>query len=333
MTIRAQIIADSVSAEGHRLTTFQLRYPRFVHAELMTHRLFSRNASSSRAIPVKKMIEDLRRDPAVPIHWGANQPGMQARAELDDEAKAGCQGIWLQTMEHTIDKVEMLVAAGLHKQVANRLLEPWGHINVVLTATQWANWFALRDHPDALPEIAALAGAMRQCQERSEPVFLNPGQWHLPYIRPEDADAILDHHDDEIGDHLLETMKKVSVARCARVSYLTHEGKPTSIEKDLVLYYDLVGSAPLHASPAEHQATPDAVNGQKAVINATGQILDTRKPELGRPVFSQMRLEDAWANEHEHGNFTGWRQLRKMLPNECVHQEPYRASQTQTYVA
>lgn len=307
MTIEAKIIADSISPEGKRITTMQLRYPRFIHAEFMTHRMFSRNASSSRAIPVKKMIEDLRRDPAMPIHWGSNKPGMQAGEQLDPDSVGTCQSIWLDARDDAIRKAEWLMKNGLHKQIANRILEPWAHINVVVTATDWANFFALRRHEDAQPEIKALADAMWDAMDQSEPRVLQPGQWHLPYVDA-DVDADRDTFNYERDQALagstpsipedrdvLDVLRKISVARCARVSYLTHDGRQTSIEEDLQLYDRLVGSQPLHASPAEHQATPD-----KALMrNGLGEVI-------------------MWDAENLHGNLTGWVQLRKTLPGENI---------------
>jgi len=300
MTISAIVIADSVSPEGKRLTTFQLRYPRMVHSEFMTHRVFSRNASSSRAIPVERMIADLRRDPAMPVYWGSNKPGMQAGAELDPEAIGVCQSIWLDAMEQMISKAEWLVSNGLHKQIANRILEPWAHINVVCSGTEWANFFALRAHPDAQPEIKVLAEAMMAAMAQSDPHFLQPGEWHLPYITKEDwstarylAKKGRITRDEPMYDELVEPIKKVSVARCARVSYLTHDGRQTTVEEDIALYEKLVVSQPLHASPAEHQATPD---------------WSTSDP----------RGDSSWMYPEEHGNLVGWRQLRKQLPNEFV---------------
>jgi hypothetical protein len=293
MTISAIVIADSVSPEGKRLTTFQLRYPRMVHSEFMTHRVFSRNASSSRAIPVGRMIEDIRRDPAMPVYWGSNKPGMQAGAELDPEAIGVCQSIWLDAMEQMISKAEWLVSNGLHKQIANRILEPWAHINVVCSGTEWANFFALRAHADAQPEIKALAEAMMAALAQSDPELLQAGDWHLPYINYDDHEVGL-NHGNTVDGSWLEVMKKVSVARCARVSYLTHDGRQTTVEEDIALYEKLVVSQPLHASPAEHQATPDEPN--------------TMFGGLG----------GKWANAKEHGNFVGWRQLRKQLPNEFI---------------
>jgi thymidylate synthase ThyX len=286
MTITAQIIADSISPEGIRLTTMQLRYPRFIHAELMTHRMFSRNASSSRAIPVQKMIEDLRRDPAMPVYWGSNKPGMQAGAEIDDWSIHDAKRLWLSGRDQAIKIAETLInSVGLHKQIANRILEPWAHINVVVTATDWANFFALRSHENAQPEIKVLSDAMMVALGTSDPELSVPGQWHLPYINQDTWNTITDTNFD-----WLETGQKVSVARCARVSYLTHDGRQTTVEEDLNLYDRLLGSTPLHASPAEHQATPDR----------------------------RLSRIDKWDRPDLHGNFTGWIQYRKTLPNEYV---------------
>ena len=284
MTISAKIIADSMSPDGIRLTTMQLRYPRFIHAEFMTHRVFSRNASSSRAIPVSKMIEDLRRDPAMPVYWGANQKGMQARAELTGDDRGLAHAEWFDALDCCIHAAEEMVKLGLHKQIANRILEPWAHINVLVTATEWDNFFELRAHKDAQPEIKALADAMWNAMSNSEPNSLEIGEWHLPFIHWRDHFSQCHQKNDG-----LDILKKVSVARCARVSYLTHDGRRTPIEEDLALYERLVGSEPLHASPAEHQATPDEQ------WNNMGQG------------FNQ------WKAPNLHGNFTGWIQNRKLL--------------------
>jgi hypothetical protein len=282
MTIEATIVADSISPDDIRLTTFQLRYPRFIHAELMTHRMFSRNASSSRAIPVKRMIEDLRRDPAMPVYWGSNKPGMQAGEQLDEQAIRRCQEHWLNGRDEAIKTAKCLIADGLHKQIANRILEPWAHINVVVTATDYENFFTLRRHKDAQPELKVLADAMYDAMQASEPKLLQPGEWHLPFVRESD----LPNHP--------EALKAISVARCARVSYLTHDGRETTPYEDLQLYDRLVGTQPLHASPAEHQATPDRLYK----VRSDGS--------------------EVWNNPELHGNFRGWVQLRKQLPGEYV---------------
>ena len=189
---------------------------------------------------------------------------------------------------------------GVHKQLVNRVIEPWCHINVVVTATDWANFYALRCHPAAQPEMRALAEAMRDAQMASEPVPLRPGEWHLPYVQHGAMGEIQTYLRGSSGlaawtdEMYRDVSTKVSVARCARVSYLTHEGKPPNVKDDLKLYDRLVGSEPLHASPAEHQATPDYWLEPEGVGFR------------------------GWYHENEHGNLRGWRQYRKTLPNENV---------------
>lgn len=288
MTITAKIIADSISPAGVRLTTMQLLYPRFIHSEFMTHRVFSRNASSSRAIPVKKMIEMLIADPAMPVYWGSNKAGMQAGAELEGNDLYHVKALWLGCLSEAITIAASLVDRGLHKQIANRILEPWAHIGVVVTATNWDNFYNLRRHPDAQPEIHELADRMWEAHETGPmPTQLNPGDWHLPYVSENDKDMICFDmgKGSDRKPEFIDTAIKLSVARCARVSYLTHDGLTPDLKKDIELYDRLVGSIPIHASPAEHQATPDI----KFMDNTT------------------------WHNPELHGNFTGWKQFRKIL--------------------
>lgn len=298
----AKIIADSVSPKGIRLTTMQLCYPRFIHAEFMTHRVFSRNASSSRAIPVAKMIEQVRKNPAMPVHWGKNQPGMQASAEHDatvivyddigDQYERSIQEAWGQAAEHAANMAQAMSEAGYHKQVVNRILEPFQWMHTIVTATDWDNFFALRDHHMADPNMEKLAKLMKAAMNGSEPISLMAGEWHLPYVqweRREGEQRFLCAVDFDVGYMPLSDAIKASVARCARVSYLNHDGSKPEIEKDLALYEQLVVRAegnndPIHASPAEHQATPD-----------------TKDPFEG------------WRNPRWHGNLTGWIQHRKML--------------------
>ena len=144
MTITAKIIEDSISPTRARLVTYQLRYPRFIHAELMTHRLFSRNASSSRAIPVQRLLADIEEDPAMPVHWGVNQKGMQAHEEMDAFQISAAKALWLEARDNALSYARALDGMGLHKQLTNRITEPWAHISVVCTATEWDNFFMLR---------------------------------------------------------------------------------------------------------------------------------------------------------------------------------------------
>jgi hypothetical protein len=256
-----KVIADSVSesdqvgGKGKRIVTVQLRYWRPVHAELMTHRDFSRNASSSRAIPVAKMIEQVRNDPAGPIQWGLNQPGMQAAAEQGDWAT--CTAHWRAAAGCAADYAQKLMDLGLHKQIANRVLEPFQFISVIVTATEWLNFFELRSHEDAMPEIRDLSDTIRTAMRESMPTLrkaerADVNSWHLPYVL-----------DSERKLYRLDVLQAISAARCARVSYMTHEGKDPSPEADLALYDKLVGGEPLHASPTEHQAVPLAKSTER----------------------------------------------------------------------
>jgi Thymidylate synthase complementing protein len=243
--IKAEIVADSINYNNIRLTTLKLAYPRFIHAEFMTHRVFSRNASSSRAEPVAKHIERIKDEYAEPIHWGQNQPGMQAKAEISEETKRAARAEWWAAKEAAIAHAKKLNDLGVHKQIVNRVLEPFSYINVVVTATEWDNFFELRLHPDAQPEIRELAYQMRVAMKGSHPKPLVNGEWHLPFI-----DKV------EKVSHPIEDLLRFSVARCARVSYLTHDKKAPNPKDDIVLFERLVGSVPIHASPTEHQATP-----------------------------------------------------------------------------
>lgn len=274
MSIEAKIIEDSIAPNGKRLITYQLMYPRFIHAEAKTHRVvtiddamvdfmrevsvmdckdLSRNASSSRAIPVMKMIERTMADPAFFVHIGKNEPGMQANEEVSPEIAEKFKSEWISLGQIVASYVgRWATEYGIHKQVANRALEAWQHIHVIATMTEDHNFFELRDHDDAQPEIRELAKKMRAAKDASTPVLrpfdrLSAKAWHLPYVTA----AEREQYDDQP-----ELLAKLSAARCARVSYLTHMGLPPTIAEDLMLYERLVGGVPLHASPIEHQAYP-----------------------------------------------------------------------------
>lgn len=236
-----EVLADSVGSTGKRLTTVVATYPRMVHAELLTHRMFSRNSASSRAIPNEKLRQRVIDDPAMPVWWGKNQAGMQAREELTgwelDDVKRG----WLHARDTMLEISSKMAKQGLHKQLCNRLIEPWMGITVIISATEWENFFKLRCHPDAQPEIRVAAEAIRDAMAKSTPYEAVPGEWHLPLVRKDD---------DDCGSSPEEQIK-LSVARCARVSYLTHEGKRDPAA-DLALYDRLKTSG--HWSPFEHAA-------------------------------------------------------------------------------
>lgn len=276
--INVKVIADSIAPSGVRLTTLSLTYPRFIHAEFLTHRVFSRNASSSRAIPVAKTIERVEADWARPLEFTLNKRGMQGDPFLDYKALKKAHRIWRDAMLAAVKYAKKLNDLGIHKQHVNRILEPFSFISVVVTATDWDNFFALRVHKDAQPEIRMLADAMYNMLQQSTPQPILEGGWHLPFLTDEE---LIEDSMKGLGDDVTTAIKR-SVARCARVSYNNHEGKKPTLEEDLRLYDRLLGSQPIHASPAEHQA---------------------------------MAVSDAGVRS---GNFRGWIQYRKTLQGENV---------------
>jgi thymidylate synthase ThyX len=247
MGFSARVLLDSISPAGVRLTTMEVRYPRFIHSELMTHRVFSRNAASSRALPIKKMIDAVRSEPAMPTWWGRNQSGMQAQEEISDAARESAEAEWRAALEDALRHAERLSASdiNLHKQLVNRILEPFAWITVIITATEWTNFFTQRTHEDAQPELKRIATMMLEEYRASTPRRLALGEWHTPLIQP----------DEELTVPLEERLK-ISVARAGRVSYLTHSGVRDHA-KDIELYERLLGGgANGHWSPFEHVATP-----------------------------------------------------------------------------
>lgn len=244
--IEAKVIEDSISEAGQRITTLQVKFHRFILPEFNTHRVFSRNFSSSRAIPTKKLLEQVRNDPAIPVHWGKNQPGMQADEELVGVGRQMAIDSWVKSAKDAAYNAEMLANIGAHKQIVNRLIEPFLWSNGIVTSTEWDNWFELRAHNDAQPEIHELAVRMQEAINDSKPILLKADQWHLPYVTIDEKLGINDH----------QLLCNISAARCCRVSYLKHDGTAASIEEDLKLCDRLIGARPLHASPFEHQAMP-----------------------------------------------------------------------------
>lgn len=294
--ITSKIIADSVNPTGSRLTTFILEYPRFIHAEVMTHRVFSKNAASSRAIPIEKMIQQIIDNPAMPTFWGKNQSGMQAAEELDNshtfyqdmdgdilfeneltESLQVCRSvptlnttkeIWLEARDEAIKYAKRLNKLGLHKQICNRILEPWFNIRIILSGTEFENFFALRAHPDAQPEFQVLAKLMLDQYNEADPKQLKVGEWHIPFGDKIEMDRLNQFYDDGSGmvSMSIEELRKmreelsikIAIARCARVSYLNYDGKDDYFA-DVKLCDRLFGSIPRHLSPTEHvaQALPD----------------------------------------------------------------------------
>ena len=270
MGYTATVLADSIGPNKIRLTTLSVEIPRIVLAELNTHRVFSRNSASSRAIPVEKMIARVVDDPFIPDAWGRNRPGMQATEDLSPDEAEAARADWLAARDAAVDATRRLMERGVHKQIVNRLIEPFLWTTVIITATEWDNFFSLRRHKDAQPEIRRAADAMWTAMGESTPTALELGDAHLPLCP--DLPVL------RAEGYSLEIICKIAAARCARVSYLTHEGK-RSPPADLVLANRLRLSG--HMSPFEHVA------------------------------FASDSLD--WS-----GNFRGWCQYRKDLPDEAV---------------
>lgn len=275
MTVTAEVVADSC-AKGkpwQRIATIKVHFPRYILAEVNTHRVFSRSYSSSRAIPTKRMVAMIRKDPAMPESWGQNKAGMQAGMELDGWRLAAVKTLWLGGMWLMTTLALLAARVGVHKQVVNRMIEPWAHATGVITSTEWANFFALRRHHDADPTFKRLAYAIYQALLTSVPRELNEGEWHLPFVTREDEKAAFFATvggSDERGK-LRDRLLVVSTARCARASYGLFDGaERSSYEDDLKLVEKLKTSKPAHASPFEHQATPKVVAEEEFVHNLRG---------------------------------------------------------------
>lgn len=283
MTHSAKVLADSISPDRVRLTTLEVTFPRIVLAEFNTHRVFSRNSASSRAIPVEKMIKMVEDDPYIPTHWGKNQKGMQAEVELSKDEQATAVSWWLGARSKAIESAKALLAVGVHKQITNRLLEPFMWHTVIVTATEWKNFFHLRCNPMAHPEIKLAAELMRDAMMESTPTVLGYGQWHLPLVVGVELKASAFGSDWTVRDY--DYWCKVSVGRCAAVTYLNH-GKRAP-QADIARHDKLLEAG--HMSPFEHVARP-------------------------------MTLEEAAEFDHTIGfcgNLRGWVQYRKTIPHEA----------------
>lgn len=270
--MQVKVIADSISKEGKRITTFELIYPRFIHAEMLRHRVFSRTVESSRAKPIKKNLDEVRINPVLPRHLTLNEPGMVGTKEITDFNKKEDIYDSLAMLAHmTVTAIEFLEQEyHLHKQVLNRYLEPFLNTKEVVTSTEWDNFFTLRLASDAEPHIQELAALMKKGLEQSIPKLVKENGVHLPYVTEE-----------EKSKYPINTLMKISSARCARCSYKLYDGT-TDVEKDLTLYEKLRKGK--HLSPMEHVAIADYKD-----------------------------YDGNWANPEYHGNFVGWCQHRKYV--------------------
>ena len=242
--VRSFVALDRVEYVGVR-DTYDIEvagpYHNFVADGFVVHN--SRNSASSRAIPTSKLIERVQSEPAIPVEWGRNKKGMSAEEPLDEAAQAEALANWLTARDEAVRHALKFSELKVHKQIANRVLEPFMWHTVIVTATEWANFFALRSSPNAQPEIHRASDLMREAYDGGTPTVVGFGDWHLPLVQ-----------DDE-RDFPIEQQKKISVARCARVSYLTHDGK-RNVDADIELFTRLKHDR--HLSPFEHIATPAA---------------------------------------------------------------------------
>ena len=290
MSYDAKLILDSVGPNGARATTFELTMPRIVLAEFNTHRMFSRNAASSRAIPVEKLLKRIEEDPMLPVWWGKNQSGMQANEELSAAERQYAEHEWLRLRDDAVEGARYLAGPeiNLHKQLANRIVEPWMFTTVICTATEWDNAWALRVDPAAQPEFERTMHMAYDIYKANTPRELKSGEWHLPYVTGYDE---FDLREKGWKD---EDLCLVSVGRCARVSYLTHDGQRDP-KADVALPKErLIPSG--HMSPTEHPL--QAMTASEWHAYAQG-------------------LAYEWINNRVPvGNAWGFRQYRKTLKNE-----------------
>lgn len=299
--VSAEIIADSYNPDfKSRITTMIIEYPRIILAEINTHRTFSRSSSSSRAIPVKKMLEHIENSPAMPLRFGENQRGMQDKGTDSSNAEAAKE-LWIASAKSAASFASVMDSMGIHKQVCNRIVEPYQTMRTCITATCWNNFFNLRFHQDADPTLYALAQVMKEAMLESTPDVLSHWQWHMPFV---------DGHFDEDGEQFFtdeegniiseEEALKISASCSAQTSFRLSD---TSLEKAESIYKKLIESKPAHASPLEHQAKAIPFNG----------IEDARDYFNFEGVTHIDRNGIPWS-----GNYFGWIQHRQLIPENAV---------------
>lgn len=276
MGYSCKVVADSIGPAGVRLTTLEVTYPLFVHAEHLRHRVFSFSVASNRAIPTKRILSQVISDPVIPVWFGRNQGGMSAREELTGWRLWLARRLWLAGRWPAIALAWLLLRIGLHKQLANRVLSPWQWVTLLVTGTDWSNFFALRCHPDAQPEMRVIAEMMRDAMGKSEPYRLGEGEWHLPLVADQERVWFAIKLRHGASDVTERTVMLVSAARCARASSEKH--RETFDWK-------------VEVSKAEgHMA-----NGHMSLFEHQAQALPTAE---------------------RVANLRGWRSFRSTIPNE-----------------
>ena len=331
--ISVKVILDSISEAGQRITTFEIEVPRIVWSEIMTHRMFSRNAASSRAIPFKKMLDQLN---GKPVRFGQANSGMQDRnedykASIDGRYEEYETGIglhsspavltpeqaWEGARQDAIFWSNAFHQAGYHKQVVNRITEPYQIIKGVITATEFANFSWLRNDTAADPTLQELARCMLEGFNASKPKVLMEDNWHLPFVETRYIGLVSELQYIVEGVPVsIEDAIKVSSARCAAVSFRNED---YGMEKCLEVYARLVSDERKHSSAMEHQAKP--INRTEYnYLSREYPLLDCYQPQINHvdsfhtwePGISHVdRQGNFWS-----GNFKGWIQHRKLIPGE-----------------
>lgn len=312
--ITAKVICDSISEAGQRIVTFEIEYPRFILAELNTHKVLEKNSSSSRAIPIIRMIEQIESNMAMPLYWGKAKSGMQADGEVDDLTKQMAKTSWLGEFQSAKEIAIWMDDMFIHKQIANRLLEPFQMMKTVITGTDWDNFFNLRIHPDAQPEFCMLAYKMYKAMQESKPVLLREGEWHLPYVntyRVKSGRGIgqVEYYTgtlyaDDYHVLTLEQAQRISASCCAQTSYRKSDD---SLEKADKVFDLLVKADVLHASPFGHLATP--------VSKVYDDEINTVFPETWQKGITHMNRNGVLCS----GNLTGWISYRHLIPNNTCY--------------
>ena len=326
--ITAKVICDSISEQGVRLTTFEIEYPRIVMSEFNTHRAVSKNSSSSRAIPVSKMLEHTKNINLKPAYFGSKKSGMQAGKELDGDDLRSAKYFWEAAMTDAVNWASELDELGVAKEVTNRLVEPFQLVKVVCTATDWDNFFNLRLHPDADPNICMLAYKMYEAMQESKPIELKAGEWHLPYVGFYRVNSgrgfgCVEYFTGVVGTesyHILtlEQAIKLSAASCASLSYRT-EGM--TLEKADKIFDMLIKAEVIHSSPFEHLATP--VKKHLCIFKDNDYVFADSEVDLDLSVnltYNNRTWEEGITHMNKQGelcsgNLRGFIQYRHLLPN------------------
>jgi thymidylate synthase ThyX len=307
--INAKIVADSCDIRGNRITSVLVTIPRIVLAELNTHRMFSRNSASSRAIPFERMVKAVKDDPFIPIAWQKDHSGMQGTEYMEHGINDLIDN-HLRARDAAVERATEANQRGLTKQLCNRYLEPFMWHTVLITSTEWENFFALRcpqygllteeglkhfrsqndyfkaggvisgtdinieflkiNKSGAEIHIQAAAEAIYDAMNESTPMALKDGMWHIPF-----SDKL---NNPEMGTAYgyLHGIK-VATAMCARTSYtVVGNEKEMTYAKLIEIHDRMVSQVPFHASPFEHCAR--VMTEDEYYTNVRGKLMFRNQP-------------------------------------------------------